>query len=375
MSELRNIGSPIPRNYLGALRPKHVLDELDRPTLFTASFPTTQLALVYWIEEDALGDDVRLVVPTQSTIIEHLLRGELTIREALRQPWAWLAFGDGDARSIRVEDLPHDCLPRAGIYLSREFEPIISVRFTGDIDENNVTASIIGRATDTVRRALKPLLDYVTDRDVEGRPTNSLRRLYDLPARRMAYGSFEVDFGAPAQLDLLGDDRRYMEQAAGMLRRGLSWAAETSKDSTPPDDPEWDAILTALRYLVPPGTGQVSNVELSGQLTGSKVSLNRQATRNVIRALKFRGKPKAVNLEGYVREFDRDKLTFTLRPEPGVMHGEKCYCDESLVGDVDDAFNSERRVNLIGFRSGGWIQVVVVEELAEHSGPDSQVEG
>ncbi|MDB4963377.1 MAG: hypothetical protein JWP01_3376 [Myxococcales bacterium] len=363
MTELRNLGTEIPFGSLGTLRPVDVLDELERPMLFTSRLPTLQLALVYWVDEDDEGD-VRLVVPTEESIVMKLFKGEVTIREALKQPWAWLSFGS-TIRSIKLDDLPDDCLPQSGVYLQPEFAPLLSVRFTGDIEENYVAASVIGRATEAVRGALKPILDFLTKSDPEGRPTNNLRRLYDLPTRRMAYGSLEVDFGSPTQLDLLDDEKKLMNDAAGLLQKGLAWA--TTPNARPPadDDDEWTAILAALRHLVPPGTGAVQNVEIDGKLARRKISLNRKATKNVIHALKTRGKPRAVQLEGYVREFDRDKLTFTLRTAPHVTAGEsRCYCDETLADDVDYAFDAGHAVLLVGQRERNWIEAVFITELA-----------
>jgi hypothetical protein len=103
MSDLRNIGTKVPASSLGNLVPEEVLDEIDRPTLLTSRFPTNQLALVYWVEEDDDGGDVRLVVPTELTIVRKLVRGDITLREALMQPWAWLWFPNlQEARSIEM---------------------------------------------------------------------------------------------------------------------------------------------------------------------------------------------------------------------------------------------------------------------------------
>jgi hypothetical protein len=368
MSDLRNIGTKAPANSLGDLAPEDVLDQLDRPTLFTSRFPTNQLALVYWVEEDDFGGDVRLVVPTEPAVVRKLTRGAITIREALMQPWAWLSFPHpAEVRAIEIDQLPDDCLPQAGVYLQPDLAPLLSIRFTGDLDEQSVSASVIGRATEAVRGALKPLLEFLTRSDPEGRPTNSLRRLYDLPARRMAYGSFEVDFGSPSQLDLSIEDRMLMERAAELLQRGLEWAttSDTSRLASIGDE-EWVAILSSLRHLVPPTSGRITNVELDGKLARHRVNLNRQATRNVIHAWKSRGKPKPANLVGYVREFDRDRMSFILRREPNAGAQEhKCFCDESVVEDVHYAFSSEQRVNLVGVYVGALIQAFAIVELPE----------
>jgi hypothetical protein len=360
---LRKLGSPTPSGSLGELHPERVLEELDRPTLFVSRFPSEQLALVYWIEEDEEGD-VHLVVPTDDSIVEKLCRGDVTVREALDQPWAWLWFGL-EARRIRIKELPGDCLPRSGVYLYPELMPLLSLRFTGDIEEHKVAASIIGRATEAVRGALKPLLDFLTKNDPDGRSTHDLRRLYDLPTHRIAYGSLEVDFGSPAQMDLLDDDKRLMSEAARLLQKGVDWAAQSEGTPLPEDSDEWMAILAALRHLVPPRTGPVQSVELAGKLTHRKIRLNRKATKNVIHALRSRSAPKMVQVDGYVREFDLDRLTFTVRSAPTLTTDEQhCTCNETLVDDVDYAFNTIQKVRVVGLREGGWVHAVFIGDLA-----------
>lgn len=358
MSDLRTLGTEVPREALGGLTPETVLDSIDRPMVFTTRLPNQQLVLAYWVDEDDEGD-VRLLVPTETSIIERLSTGNLTVREALDQPWAWLAF-ETSARAVSFRDLPTNCLPRAGVYLQPEFAPVLSVRFTGNFDENSATASVISRATTLVRYALKPLLDFASE--TVGPPSASLRRLYDLPARRLAYGSFEVDFGSPSQMEMLGDDAKLLHGAAELLQKGLDWVSKPGSP-LPPETAEWDAILAALRQLVPPGTGLVSNVELGGKLAPRGVKLTRYATRVVINALRTReGRESPEIIQGYVREFDRDQLTFIVREEPFEGAPEyRCFVHDDLADDLSFAFESEERLVFVGHRSGAaWIHVLQI---------------
>ena len=345
MSSLRQIGTRVAADLLGPLTPEDILDELDRPMLFTARAGEGDRLLVCFLDAEDAGD-VRLVVPTRDSIVAELRAGKLTLRDALWQPWAWLQFHD-ELRAVAVDALPSDCLPLAGTYLEPEHQPVVSIRLLGDFDDRNVVASIINRAAESVRKSLKVLIDYVTETSADGRPYDSQRRLYDLPAKRLAYGSFEVDFGEPAQAGLLPEEADILIRASELLNEGLDWALKPS--GAAPQDEKWNAILSALRYLVPPATGVVKDVELAGKMTARRVHLNRNATRNVFQALKVRsGEMLVVSYVGRIREWDKDRLSFILRSADTAE--QKCFFGDELSEEVEIAFDDETLVRVVGLQ-------------------------
>jgi hypothetical protein len=63
--------------------------------------------------------------------------------------------------------------------------------------------------------------------------------------------------------------------------------------------------------------------------------------------------PVQVDLEGRVRELDKDQRSFELREINGIVLSQKFAFDESLRDDVYRAFDDEVRVKLAGWRYPG----------------------
>jgi hypothetical protein len=105
-----------------------------------------------------------------------------------------------------------------------------------------------------------------------------------------------------------------------LLDKGLNWL-NSSDVNLEPAGREWAAIVEALSHLTPPQKGVVEEVELGGRLIakpGCTVRLTREESERVGHARKLlaRNRPIEVAHQGYVREFDKDALTFRLRDKP-----------------------------------------------------------
>lgn len=89
---------------------------------------------------------------------------------------------------------------------------------------------MIARAVNSPASALKKILEVVTQSVSQGRPEESFRKSYDLPATRFAYNSFEVSFSSPSsdQLDLQTSPIDAYAQSARVLESGLNWLVERS---------------------------------------------------------------------------------------------------------------------------------------------------
>ena len=180
-----------------------------------------------------------------------------------------------------------------------------------------------------------------------GRP-ESFRRYYDLPAVGFSFGSFQIEFGAPAsegQLLLDGDEA--LKTVRRLMSEGLKWATN-DEYGEPPQTPEWATIVEALAQLAPPQKGPISLVEVSGALAGrprDAFSLTRTSSDRIGNARKRLSVERhARTHEGFVREFDKDKLTFILRTAAGDTI--------QTVGFTEDQYR--RRMACIRHRAAGY---------------------
>ena len=254
---------------------------------------------------------------------------------------------------------------------------LLRLRMVGEgLRSGHIPASVVRRAVDGATNAMKTLVRYALGASaVAGRPSEIYRRYYDLPAVHFAFESFEVAFGPPdvepefPEVDILN-------QVRPLLARGLSWASnpQDSAASFPERNREWTAIVTALSKLTPPQKGPVREVEVSGSLAGTKnrpVLLTRNTTRRISEARRsFNSDVQSHTDTGYIREFDKDRLTFILRSSVGdnlrvVQLSEEHY-EDALV-----AFETDRMVTIVTEQTPGEPLAELVS-LTFGSPPDDQ---
>jgi hypothetical protein len=285
------------------------------------------------------------------------------MREALSQPWTWLVdqLHSGEvarARKIDLRELPTSALPRPGVLLLPTLRPMLSLRMVGaGLGPGNVPASVIRRAVEGATTALKVLAEWALQAPPSGgRPEDKLRRLYDLPTQRIAFASFEIAFAPPPpmkQTSFIKGEDEAIERMGALLQKGLDWAS-TPQEEAIPGSQESSVILEALINLAPPKHGVVTEVHLGGRLAGAMARprvLTRASSDRVRRALRsIKADVRPVKEQGFVREFDKDKLTFILRDEEGGDIG-KCSFPESLYDDALAAFDGEELVTVLGHES------------------------
>ena len=101
-----------------------------------------------------------------------------------------------------------------------------------------------------------------------------LRKLFDLPAQRVALASFEISFRLPVEeADLLTGIQpspadEVATQVQDLLTRSLTWMT-SEQTETPFDDEETNQVsLRALKELTPSPGGPIDRLELSGVFAG-----------------------------------------------------------------------------------------------------------
>jgi hypothetical protein len=355
-------GIEYPTDFFGSFEPVDILYDFDGPRIFTTNKENFGIFLAYQCAEDA--DLSRyIVVPANNALVDALRAGHATMRDALHQPWMWLVdrrhSGEiARARKIDFHELPEGALPRPGVLLLPSLRPVLSIRMVGaGLGASNVPASVIRRAVEGATTALKFLVEWVLKAEsTGGRPEDRLRRYYDLPVQRVAFASFEIAFAPPPQADqasFIKDEEEALNKIGELLQKGLEWASSSQEESLS-NNQESFVILEALAKLIPPRHGVVTEVHLGGRLAGPITRprvLTRASSERVRKALtSIRADVHPVKMEGFVREFDKDKRTFTLRDADGNHMG-RCSVPEIIYDDALAAFDGEYLTTVLGHES------------------------
>lgn len=371
------------------LEPIRVLYEFDGPRIFTVTSPLGDFLAYLSTESDSESTARYILAPTGDAMVAALENGTRTVFEALAQPWIWIVdVGfDGQVKNAwrsTIEVIPAENRPRPHVVLWPELEPLISIRMIGrTLEEGQVPGSVIRRAVEGVANALKKLAESVLgDQKRQGL---TVRQFYDLPAQRFAFRSFEVSFRAPNFKQLqLGEQEGVLEQQYDAVAKKLSEALHWATTADPEDSalPRIDLdLLKALERLVPPQTGVVEKVELRGQLfkhlPEKRFELSRQASKNVARALaKLRDPQEKIRtLSGQVDEFDKGKMTFTLRYTGNA--DARCSISDELYDEVMELFTADdERVTVTAWETSGdkTLEVIRIVRASNEEGKQEEQE-
>jgi len=352
----------------GPLEPVEVLYDFDGPRIFTVKDSEGELNLAYWSDED--GEATRyVIVPTSLKIVDSLRRGIVSVHDALSQPRCWVCdvkHDDGLFRCRRMdfESIPQDALPAPGTMLLPSLEPLLTLRAVGtEIVPGRIPGSVIRSCVEGVQKSFKVLSEYVLGLTPQaGRPDEFMRRLFDLPTQRVAFSSFEISFRMPVEekdiFTAAGQKSPAiltLEHVGKLLSKGLKWLTTTAAEEgvySPSDPDESAAVLRALKEITPSSQGIIDHLELQGQLIGPRVSplvLERGARQRVNGAIRTQAlEPQPVDLEGRIRELDKDRLSFELRELVGAPGIQKFVFDEELLEEVFQAFEEDVRVQVAG---------------------------
>lgn len=348
--------------------PLQVLYEFDGPRIFTLMDVDEELNLAYWSDQDEHVSRY-VVVPTTTTILAALNKGSISVFDALNQPRCWLCdvTHGGELSACQRVDfaaVPRDSLPAVDAMLLPTLEPLLTLRAVGDaIIPGQIPGSVIRAGVEGVQKAFKVLSEYVLGQTPQaGRPDEFLRRLFDLPTKRFAFASFEISFRMPIEeLNLFtasgqkSSEAETLEKVGTLLNKGLKWLTTAAGEEGlySPDKPDESAVvLRALRELTPSSQGCIHQIELKGQLIGPRtfpLVLERAARQRVNAAIRSHAlEPQPVDMEGRIRELDKDRLSFELRDIDGTTPHQKFVFDEELLEEVFQAFQDDVRVRVAG---------------------------
>lgn len=345
-------GELLRQDVFSRLEPVDVLYELDSPMIFTFS-SGGRLHLAYMCGETR-GASRFVITPTSERVVASLRSGEISVRDALAQPWLWCADVKPDGEVDRCwitspEELPPKALPPYGVMLDPSLEPVFSVRVEGRfLGRDNVPASAIKRAVDGAYTALKKLSEGTGGGVSAGRPGKAWKQFFDLPAQRVAIGSFEIAFREPRvdqeNLPELGNVREQFNTLTKDFAEALCWAVGSDNTEKTPSL----QLLEAMEKLVPPQHGLVEKVYIGGRIFGPTKRLHvldRRVTKKVRQALVLArvAQEEIKTIFGEARELDKDKMSFRLH-EDASGYDYTCQIEEDLYEDVLDVFTGDEMI-------------------------------
>ncbi|WP_440998066.1 hypothetical protein [Arhodomonas sp. SL1] len=358
---------------LTSVEPESVLMDVDGPRIFT----TRDRGLLYlWFFIDEAGGRERfLVTPTSERLLQQLDAGAVSVREALTLVPAWAVELDCDGEVSGCWRIPAEAiserLPEPGLTLNPEEEPLLRLRLEGaGLGPNGVPASVGRMAFDSAYSTLKNVAEYCfLDGGRGGRPLNALKRLIDLPVQRVAFSSFEVSFGKPASDDpLLAEvDEHALVELGEALSRALESAVHAHNQPSTDDEQ-----LLLIQRLLPPRSGAVEAVSVSGSLVtggeGRPYRFDREMASTLRKQIKrvAHEHTATVSREGYVRELDKDRQTFTLRTSEGKDIASFRFSDE-LFDIISDYFQDDVEVFVFARKSGGKSSTPEVIDIADRA--------
>lgn len=347
-------GELIGKDVFARLEPVDVLYELDSPMIFTFS-NNGRLHLAYMCGETN-GLSRFTVTPTSKLIVESLRNGNMSVRNALAQPWLWCidVKSNGEVEQCWItspEELPAKALPPHGVMLDPALEPVFSVRVEGaSLRHDNVPASAIKRAVDGAYTALKKLSEATSGGTSAGRPGKAWKQLFDLPAQHVLIGSFEIAFREPhSDQESFPELNGVSEQFSALTQDfagALSWAVGKPDGQTVPKL----QLLEAMEKLVPPQHGLIERVYIGGRLFGQaqrSYVLDRRVTKKVRNALAVArvSQEEILTVVGEARELDKDKMSFRLH-DPSKSNDFICTFQEDLYEDVMDVFTADGQMTV-----------------------------
>lgn len=361
-------GKTVENRQFEPFEPAEMLYEFDGPRIFTVTDADGEVNLAYWSDQN--DEFCRyVVVPTTDRILAALRKGTISVYDALNQPRCWLCDVTHQGvlttcQRVDFEAIPSDALPAIGTMLLPTLEPLLTLRAVGgEIIPGQIPGSVIRACVEGVQKALKVLSEYVLGQTAQaGRPNEFLKRIFDLPTQRFAFASFEISFRMPIEeLNLFtlngqkSPEVETLEEVGRLLNRGLQWLTHAAGEEGlySPESPEERAVvLRALKELTPSSQGAIEQLELKGQLVGPRKTplvLERMARQRVNAAIRNSSlEPQPVDLEGRIRELDKDRLSFELREIAGTAQVQRFVFDEELLEEVFQAFQDNARVRVAG---------------------------
>lgn len=224
------------------------------------------------------------------------------------------------------------------------------------------SAVAVTRLIDAFRRGLQAaveILETPSHPRLSGRPERWIENICNLSIAGLAPGSVKVLLAEPQDQSLSSkENRESLKKALDLVFGGLHWADMEVSESV--DQPfsglsieSRQAILNALRQLLPPEQGDVESVSFSRRgIAGSKhrlesATLTRESRGRIRGALKqLVSQADHISTTGVIRKLDLDDRSFTLRERPRGELDLLCRYRPELEAAVKKLL--DHRVTVIG---------------------------
>jgi len=241
--------------------------------------------------------------------------------------------------------------------------------------------SLITRALETFRKGMQKLAAGVEAEapvpSGKGRRGRWIEKVCDPPLVSVTPGSVRIELGMPDTGDLFtGEGRRLYEQTFSLIRAGLSWVSQDDAaelDAAAPSRELREAVLSAIRSMVPPQGGPVEALVFAGRLVGRKPLALKKAHRaklqQAIRTSDIAG--ETVKEVGTMRELDLDKPRFILRQRPGGQADVTCVYPPDMEAEAKEYLDTKVTVCGVMAASTGVLQVEAIEPCVEDDDSDA----
>ena len=345
-----------------------------------------------------------LVSPIDSRILSDLKAGRLDVHSALRQPRSWIAdveVDDTPESSWRIRTLyridfdsvPKDHLPRPGVMITPDLDPLFRLRLVGPgVGPGRTSAADVKLAAQAAESGLRGLARLALDEKKKaGRVSRDIRHYSDLPYQFSRAASFEIAFGRP--LDRLpGVDDEVIAEMGSLLERGLKALRLESEDLAKVEGLDSDQtfqLFEVIKALTPPTQGGVERVEVGGTMVdrfASSTILTRddraRSNRRIKAARKVPRKVELFRITGVIEEADQGAFSFTLRqlepPDDPAARGAaeiRFRFEEPFYDDVIEAFNSLERMAVVGEWDGSGYDALAIRPEGDSIGDGPEAKG
>jgi hypothetical protein len=255
-----NIDSPeLDPNFLGSLLPERILFEYEGPRTYVCRNAIGELLFAH-----QCGEEPEVwryaIVPFSDSLLHSLENGRLDLRSALQQPWLWIVDIGLSRLPIRcfranIANIPDSCLPRAGVMLYPDDDPLLEIRYVGaGIDIASAGLAFLADSLSRLGGALDDLIGHVL-------PVASKLKASEFPVLLQG-GSVRILILPPPRNAM--DSKPDYTRVTQILAKSLRFAG-TNVPGTLTETEELLAQRVALA-LTPPDNDRVQATHISGSL-------------------------------------------------------------------------------------------------------------
>jgi hypothetical protein len=348
------------------ISPLRILYELDgEPIIFTTSVGLRSL-LCYKISNRE-NRSKYIASPTSELIIQKVVSGVFSLREAVVQPWQWLVEVNEDdfsvCRSWTIDGntIPDGILPKQGVPLyyrhRKDTQPYLSIKYSGgQVAGGLIPLSVIKSAVDGVYASLVGMFSAAAQQAARGISEGKIRRALEIPTRQMVHASLMIAIEKPV-INVESFERQFdpnlVDQSIETARdRFLSSAhiiagTVSNISNIKKVAPDHIDALEIISKIVPAQNSFFDAIEIGGQQPGSinEPAIIRSRHSRLLRETYYeaRGTPRSFDGEVFLINGGSHQFTMTAH-----TRNITCVATNETHNDAIDNLKKGDRVTVRG---------------------------